>query len=74
MAKTAKNLIGAREAKPRDREATRARLIEAAGSLLAREGFKGWFVQENWTVPGSNFKGYFREMLPMMLIKDSFID
>ena len=28
-------------AKPRDREATRAGLIEAVGSLLAREGFKG---------------------------------
>ena len=41
MAKTAKNRVGAREAKPRDREATRARLIEAVGSLLAREGFKG---------------------------------
>ena len=41
MAKTAKNRVSAREAKPRDREATRARLIEAVGSLLAREGFKG---------------------------------
>jgi len=46
MAKAAKNRVGAREAKPRDREATRARLIEAVvieavGSLLARKGFKG---------------------------------
>jgi len=41
MAKTAKNRVGVRAAKPRDREATRARLIEAVGSLLAQEGFKG---------------------------------
>ena len=41
MAKSVKNRVVAREAKPRDREATRARLIEAVGSLLAREGFKG---------------------------------
>ena len=41
MAKTAKNRAVSRETKPRDREATRARLIEAVGSLLAREGFKG---------------------------------
>jgi AcrR family transcriptional regulator len=27
--------------KPRDREATRARLIEAVGTLLARQGFRG---------------------------------
>ncbi|CAB1080670.1 Transcriptional regulator, AcrR family [Olavius algarvensis Delta 1 endosymbiont] len=36
-----KNKVVAPEAKPRDREATRARLIKAVGSLLAREGFKG---------------------------------
>lgn len=41
MAKSKKaNSPVAREAKPRDREATRARLIRAVGSLLAREGFK----------------------------------
>ena len=44
MAKTEKNRVVAREAKPRDREATRARLIKAVGSLLAREGFKGMGV------------------------------
>ena len=41
MAKTVKNRVDSREAKPRDREATRARLIKAVGALLAREGFKG---------------------------------
>lgn len=41
MAKSAKNKLTAYEAKPRDREATRTRLIGAVGSLLAREGFKG---------------------------------
>ena len=41
MAKSVKNSVVAREAKPRDREATRARLIKAVGSLLARKGFKG---------------------------------
>ena len=41
MAKTAKNRVGVLEAKPRDREATRARLIKAVGTLLARKGFKG---------------------------------
>jgi len=44
MAKTEKNRVVARETKPRDREATRARLIKAVGSLLAREGFKGMGV------------------------------
>ena len=44
MAKTEINRVVAREAKPRDREATRARLIKAVGSLLAREGFKGMGV------------------------------
>jgi AcrR family transcriptional regulator len=41
MAKSAKDKLTAHEAKPRDREATRARLIGAVGSLLARKGFKG---------------------------------
>ena len=41
MAKNVKTSVVARGAKPRDREATRTRLIEAVGSLLAREGFKG---------------------------------
>jgi len=41
MAKSSKNKLAVREAKTRDREATRARLIKAVGSLLAREGFKG---------------------------------
>ncbi len=41
MTQFVKKRIAARGAKPRDREATRARLIEAVGSLLAREGFKG---------------------------------
>ena len=41
MTKSVKNRVVSREAKPRDREATRARLIEAVGALLAREGFKG---------------------------------
>jgi AcrR family transcriptional regulator len=41
MAKSLKNKVMARGAKPRDREATRARLIAAVGTLLAREGFKG---------------------------------
>jgi AcrR family transcriptional regulator len=41
MAKSVKNKINVRETKPRDREATRARLIEAVGTLLARDGFKG---------------------------------
>ena len=40
MTKSVKKKVAAREAKPRDREATRTRLIEAVGSLLAREGFK----------------------------------
>ena len=34
-----RNKSNAREAKPRDREATRARLIGAVGTLLARKGF-----------------------------------
>ena len=41
MAKSTQNKIAARETPTRDREATRARLIKAVGSLLAREGFKG---------------------------------
>jgi AcrR family transcriptional regulator len=41
MAKSVKNKVIARGAKPRNREATRGRLIEAVGTLLAREGFKG---------------------------------
>jgi AcrR family transcriptional regulator len=41
MAKNMKTSVIARGAKPRNREATRIRLIEAVGSLLAREGFKG---------------------------------
>ena len=41
MTKSVKNKVIARGAKPRNREATRARLIEAVGTLLAREGFKG---------------------------------
>ena len=41
MTKSVKNRAVSREAKPRDREATRARLIEAVGTLLAQEGFKG---------------------------------
>ena len=41
MKKSVKNRIIARGAKARDREATRASLIEAVGSLLARKGFKG---------------------------------
>jgi AcrR family transcriptional regulator len=41
MAKSTKNNLAARGARIRDREATHARLIEAVGSLLAREGFKG---------------------------------
>lgn len=41
MTKSVKKNVAAREAKPRDREATRTRLIEAVGSLLAREGFTG---------------------------------
>jgi len=41
MAKHVKNRVVAREAKPRDREATRVRLIRAVGTLLARDGFKG---------------------------------
>jgi len=41
MAKSKKpNKAVVHETKPRDREATRARLIKAVGSLLAREGFK----------------------------------
>ncbi|CAB1063057.1 Transcriptional regulator, AcrR family [Olavius sp. associated proteobacterium Delta 1] len=39
MAKSTKNKIVARAAKTRDREVTRARLIEAVGTLLARKGF-----------------------------------
>jgi AcrR family transcriptional regulator len=41
MTNSTKNKLAAREANTRDREATHARLIEAVGSLLAREGFKG---------------------------------
>jgi AcrR family transcriptional regulator len=41
MAKPVKTKSNTREVKPRDREATRARLIRAVGTLLAREGFKG---------------------------------
>lgn len=41
MAKSAKHKSATHGAKPRDREATRARLIAAVGTLLAREGFKG---------------------------------
>jgi len=41
MTNSTKNKLAAREANTRDREATQARLIEAVGSLLAREGFKG---------------------------------
>ena len=41
MAINMKTSVVAHGAKPRDREATRTRLIEAVGSLLAREGFKG---------------------------------
>jgi AcrR family transcriptional regulator len=41
MAKPNKNKLFVLEAKTRDREATRARLIGAVGTLLAREGFKG---------------------------------
>ncbi len=41
MKKTAGQNIKTSGTKPRDREATRARLIAAVGSLLAREGFKG---------------------------------
>jgi len=41
MAESVKNKANVPDTKPRDREATRARLIEAVGSLLAREGFKG---------------------------------
>jgi len=35
------NTIHSAPARPRDRETTRARLIEAVGTLLAREGFTG---------------------------------
>jgi len=41
MTKSVKHRVVALEAKPRDREATRARLIGAVGTLLARDGFKG---------------------------------
>lgn len=41
MTKSEKNKLTVRDTKPRDREATRARLIGAVGTLLAREGFKG---------------------------------
>ena len=41
MVKSLRNKLKDREVKPRDREATRARLIGAVGTLLAREGFKG---------------------------------
>ena len=41
MAKSVKSKDAARAARPRDREATRARLIKAVGTLLARKGFKG---------------------------------
>ena len=41
MAKSAKHKSTASGVKPRDREATRIRLIAAVGTLLAREGFKG---------------------------------
>ncbi len=41
MTKSVKNRVEYNEAKPRDSEATRARLIGAVGALLAREGFKG---------------------------------
>ena len=44
MAKSVKGKNAARAARPRDREATRARLIQAVGTLLAREGFKGMGV------------------------------
>ncbi len=41
MAKPRTKKAAAQETPIRDREATRARLIKAVGSLLAREGFKG---------------------------------
>jgi len=41
MTKSEKNKLTVRDTKTRDREATRARLIGAVGTLLAREGFKG---------------------------------
>jgi AcrR family transcriptional regulator len=41
MAKTRNKKGAVQETPLRDREATRARLIEAVGSLLAREGFTG---------------------------------
>ena len=41
MVTSAKKKIISKPAIPRDREATRARLIGAVGTLLAREGFKG---------------------------------
>jgi AcrR family transcriptional regulator len=41
MAKSTQNKLAAQAVKTRDREATRARLIAAVGTLLAREGFKG---------------------------------
>ena len=41
MTKSTPNTSAAHAAKTRDREATRARLIAAVGTLLAREGFKG---------------------------------
>lgn len=41
MAKSEKNKLTVRDTKPRDREVTRARLVGAVGTLLAREGFKG---------------------------------
>ena len=41
MVRHTKEKIKAPEAKSRDREATRTRLIRAVGTLLARDGFKG---------------------------------
>jgi AcrR family transcriptional regulator len=41
MVNSAKKKVRIAPAKIRDREATRARLIEAVGTLLAREGFTG---------------------------------
>jgi AcrR family transcriptional regulator len=41
MVTSAKKKFISKPATPRNREATRARLIQAVGTLLAREGFKG---------------------------------
>jgi AcrR family transcriptional regulator len=41
VAKSVENNLKIQKSKPRNREATRARLIDAVGALLARKGFKG---------------------------------